>query len=201
MGAEKHDHDDAIKALGAELDHLISMSIDQIWEPEKQQEKMVSIGIKYHSCGMHKKHVNLIGDALALTLRDLAPDVMTVEMDECFRWMYRTSIARPLSKVLQNCEDDISGQVSAQWDEVQETNTAEVLGDMFFNALESFQPELLHLFKRPKKIQVHIFTQVMEMLVASAYDPDSFFASNKLLSVRHIKYGVKAENLKPYGKV
>jgi hypothetical protein len=201
LGGEKHEYDDSIKALGQEMDNLISMAIDQIWEPEKQQEKMVSIGIRYHSCGMLKKHVVLLGDALALTLRDLAPDVMTMEMDECFRWMYRTSISRSLSKVLQSCEDDIAGLVSTQWEDVQGRHTSEELGDMFFNALEIFAPELLHLFKRPKKIQVHIFTQVMEMLVASAYDPDTFFVSNKPISVRHIKYGVKAENLKPYGQV
>ncbi len=198
---ERHDHDEALKALGNEMEHLIGMSVEYMFEPEKQQEKIVSIGIRYHGCGMQTRHVEPLGDALAQTMRDLAPDLMTAEMIEAFKWMYRTSIQTPLIKVLQSCEDDIAGLVSMHWDEIQSKQTTEQLGDAFFSALENFAPDLLHLFKRPKKIQVVIFTHVMEMLVNSSYDPELFFSANKLLSVRHIKYGVKAENLKPYGQV
>jgi len=45
------------------------------------------------------------------------------------------------------------------WQEVQREKTAVELGDTFYNDLWEEAPEVIHLFKRPRKMQVEVQTQ------------------------------------------
>jgi len=42
------------------------------------------------------------------------------------------------------------------WQEVQREKTAVELGDAFYNDLWEEAPEVIHLFKRPRKMQVKV---------------------------------------------
>ena len=63
-----------------------------------------------------------------------------------------------------------------------------------------FAAHVVHLFRRPEKIQAQQFVQAVDHLISFAIDPEHFFTTFKSLVIRHVKYGVKAEYTKAWGK-
>eukprot|EP00281_Chroomonas_sp_CCMP1168_P017796 CAMPEP_0206218674 /NCGR_PEP_ID=MMETSP0047_2-20121206/3921_1 /ASSEMBLY_ACC=CAM_ASM_000192 /TAXON_ID=195065 /ORGANISM="Chroomonas mesostigmatica_cf, Strain CCMP1168" /LENGTH=1169 /DNA_ID=CAMNT_0053641185 /DNA_START=104 /DNA_END=3613 /DNA_ORIENTATION=+ len=188
-----------ITAMGAEIVRLMSILTDLLWDPQRQQEKVTSLGIKYHQCGMRLHHLHQVGLSIKESIRDVLGTQWDDSLGEHFAWLWGMA-KLSIAKVLEACERDYASLVQEQWSKIKGDNSFRELGSKFYHALTTHASELLHLFKRPKNFQAHSFVQLMEMLVESARDPEVFFEQIKQISVRHIKYGVKTDMLKPFGK-
>jgi hypothetical protein len=70
---------------------------------------------------------------------------------------------------------------------------------IFFKELARIAPHVTHLFRRPKRIQALQFINVINMLVSFNHDPETFFDDLRPLTIRHIKYGCKADYARPFG--
>lgn len=74
------------------------------------------------------------------------------------------------------------------------------MGEKLFLELGREAPHVVHLFQRPKKLQAYMWMQAVELLVVFTETPQDFFDALKDLTIRHVKYGVKGEYVKPFGK-
>jgi hemoglobin-like flavoprotein len=74
------------------------------------------------------------------------------------------------------------------------------VGEKLFSELGREAPHVVHLFQRPKKLQAYMWMQAVELLVVFTEIPQDFFDALKDLTIRHVKYGVKGEYVKPFGK-
>ncbi len=82
-------------------------------------------------------------------------------------------------------------QVRESWEKAKAAQPLENLGEHLFQGLATLAPHVIHIFKRPKKIQAMQFVNAVELIVTFNEDPEHFFEELKDLTIRHIKVGVK----------
>lgn len=58
-----------------------------------------------------------------------------------------------MAKTLDTIERGDAALLRDSWERAKAENTSDVLGDTFFKELCLLAPHVIHLFKRPKKIQ------------------------------------------------
>jgi len=89
--------------------------------------------------------------------------------------------------------------VITNWNTVKGKTDIDTLGQRFWTQLNNEAPEQTHIFRRPLKMWGTLLHHIMDMLIVSIQDPESFFELLFELTVRHIRYGVRPEYLQPFG--
>jgi len=188
-----------VEQLGERFWDMLNTLINLIWEPEQQNVQIIVVATNLFQVGIRAKHLPTMGTAVRETLRMVLQGEWTTHHKEAVDWFWGT-ITRTMAKTLDTMERDDALILRECWELSKKINSSEKLGDLFFSELCKTAPHVIHLFKRPKKIQAFQFVHAIDMLVQFAEDPESFFDELKPLIIRHIKYGVKADYVKPFGQ-
>ena len=67
--------------------------------------------------------------------------------------------------ILAGLDREDAAVLRSSWEDSKGKCTGEQLGELFFTNLCNVAPHVIHLFKRPKKIQAFQFLHAVEMLV------------------------------------
>jgi len=170
-----------------------------LWEPEKQNERLIVMTTRLHGWGIRTKHLPTIGEAIGEACRRVLKNDWSSIMQDGWTWWWGVT-SKQMAKTLYVCEQDHARIITQSWELCKERSSTLQLGELFFKELNRMAPHIMFLFKRPKIIQAAQFVAVVDALVAFVEEPEAFFEGFKALTIRHIKYGVKAEYAKAFGK-
>lgn len=190
--------DDSPECLGQTIWDLLTSGLDLLWEPEMQNEKLMTRAKQLHEWGLRERDLDVLGLAVSTTLRRKLGTEYTAHRQESWTWFWRT-LREPLGRMLLDSERDMAAVLRESWRVIQSVTTTEHLAELFFNELNIVAPHVIHLFKLPKKMQSIRLHSICELLIKFFECPDVFFARFKLLAIRHISYGVRADMTKPFG--
>ncbi len=73
-------------------------------------------------------------------------------MSAAFDWFWENA-ARGMSKTLDTIDRDDSHVLRESWEDAKARHSNEELGDRFYKELVTIAPHVIHLFKRPRRIQ------------------------------------------------
>ena len=186
------------QAVGMEIREMITSILDLLWEPDLERENFTCIASRLHELGILASHLESIGEGIMEGLQRFA-----AEWDEssasAWKWLW-SNVSKLISSGMRAMEMKLEETIKRSWSLIKESNQVEEIGEEIFAQLVKTAPHVLHLFNRPKLIQAAQFVSAVEMIILFSQDPTQFFHDIKGLTVRHIKYGVKAEYVKPFGK-
>jgi hemoglobin-like flavoprotein len=186
-------------AIGRYFWTMLSELLTLLWEPEQQNERMIVMTTHLFHWGIRSKHLPTIGDAIGNACKRVLKADWSKEMHDGWQWWWSVT-SKQMAKTLYVCEQDHARIICESWALCKERSSTLQLGELFFKELARMAPHIMHLFKRPKVIQAAQFVAVVDMLVTFVENPALFFDGFKTLTIRHIKYGVKAEYAKAFGK-
>jgi len=186
-------------AVGSHFWEMLSTLMDYLWEPEQMNERLVVMTKTFFELGVRQQHLETIGGAICFSIERALSEMWQPSMKEAWQWFWKM-VSDAMGAALDVLESGDVELIRAGWEEAKESRPAEELGDIFFKELARIAPHVTHLFKRPKRIQALQFINVVEMLLCFNEDPEQFFIDLKPLTIRHIKYGVKGEYAKAFGK-
>jgi hemoglobin-like flavoprotein len=185
-------------AIGTQFWEMLTVLLDLLWEPEQMNERLTVTTHHFFSLGIRSDHLDTIGTAIHSTLEKIMGASWSTAQSDAWKWFW-SMVATSMVQVLDVLESGDVEVIRQSWEDAKLSKPAEELGEIFFKELARIAPHVTHLFKRPKRIQALQFTNVIEMLVSFNEDPGQFFADLKPLTIRHIKYGVKADYARAFG--
>mmetsp|Transcript_32343 Transcript_32343/g.82414 ORF Transcript_32343/g.82414 Transcript_32343/m.82414 type:complete len:1373 (-) Transcript_32343:196-4314(-) len=185
-------------AIGTQFWEMLTVLLDLLWEPEQMNERLTVTTHHFFSLGIRSVHLDTIGMAIHTTLERIMAGSWTQAHSEAWKWFW-SMIANSMVQVLDVLESGDVEVIRTSWEDAKASKPAEELGEIFFKELARIAPHVTHLFKRPKRIQALQFINVVEMLLCFNEDPEQFFIDLKPLTIRHIKYGVKADYARAFG--
>jgi hemoglobin-like flavoprotein len=195
----KHKNEEQARALGNALWAFVIECTDQLYEPERQLETIFVFGSRNFKHGMRSEHLKAVGKALEAVFQlILQGDEWSEKSVESWNWLWRI-ISTNLGKELEALETGMCDVVITNWNTVKGKTDIETLGQRFWTQLNNEAPEQTHIFRRPLKMWGTLLHHIMDMLIVSIQDPESFFELLFELTVRHIRYGVRPEYLQPFG--
>jgi len=203
----KFNREEAELAFGTEVWGLLDTLITYLWEPEQMNEKLIVLGTRFFRRGIRQSHLDAFGEAihdalksaLACPCAECGKDEWKSHITEAWEWLWHT-VSHSLMSTISSSEDDHPRLAAESWADIESRHTTEEIGEVLFSELTREAPHVVHLFKRPKKLQSFMFTQAMAAIVKFASTPNEFFDELRSFTIRHIKYGVKSEYVKPFGK-
>ena len=86
------------------------------------------------------------------------------------------------------------------WDIIKQRADYDRLGQEFWKRLNKLAPDQTHIFRRPLKMWGTLLHHIVNMLMVSISSPETYFDELFLLTVRHIRYGVRPDYLPPFGR-
>uniref|UniRef100_A0A7S0U4W9 Globin domain-containing protein n=2 Tax=Hemiselmis andersenii TaxID=464988 RepID=A0A7S0U4W9_HEMAN len=169
---------------------------------------MVVAASRLFAFGVRIQHLEQIGDAigqsfkaaLACPCNECGLHEWTDDQSEAWSWCWEV-LSADIAKTIRAQELRHVQLVRDSWEAVKASKSSVDLGDLFYTDLQEEAPQVIHLFQRPRKMQAYLFIQAMELIVRFGEDPASFFDELKPLVIRHIKYGVRSQYMKPFGIV
>eukprot|EP00282_Hemiselmis_andersenii_P023993 CAMPEP_0172001742 /NCGR_PEP_ID=MMETSP1041-20130122/3034_1 /TAXON_ID=464988 /ORGANISM="Hemiselmis andersenii, Strain CCMP439" /LENGTH=1380 /DNA_ID=CAMNT_0012655407 /DNA_START=13 /DNA_END=4155 /DNA_ORIENTATION=+ len=185
-------------AVGSHFWEMLNVLMDYLWEPEQMNERLVCMTKCFFELGVRQLHLETIGNAICFSIERALADQWQPVMKDAWQWFWKM-ISDAMAAALDVLESGDVELIRAGWEEAKESRPSEELGDIFFKELARIAPHVTHLFKRPKRIQALQFINVVEMLLCFNEDPEQFFVDLKPLTIRHIKYGVKADYARAFG--
>ena len=186
-------------AIGRYFWVMLTELLTLLWDPEKQNERLIVMTTRLFHWGIRSKHLPTIGEAIGEACKRVLKADWSKTMHEGWNWWWSVT-SKQMTKTLYVCEQDHAKIITETWALCKERTSTLQLGELFFKELARMAPHIMHLFRRPKVIQAAQFVAVVDALVAFVEDPELFFEGFKQLTIRHIKYGVKAEYAKAFGK-
>ena len=105
-----------------------------------------------------------------------------------------------MGRELNILETNTNRLVMKTWDIIKERADYDRLGQEFWGRLNRLAPDQTHIFRRPLKMWGTLLHHIVNMLMVSIEDPESYFNQLFLLTVRHIRYGVRPDYLPPFGR-
>ena len=184
--------------IGAQFWAMLSLLLDLMWQPERQNEKLIVMAKKFFEVGIRTEHLEGIGESILQTMTKILGSALTKEDAEAWRWFWNLT-RNAMKRTLDACEYGHAQLVRGSWEKAKASRPLEELGEHLFQGLAKLAPHVIHIFKRPKKIQAMQFVNAVELLVTFNENPEHFFEELKELTIRHIKYGVKPDYAKPFG--
>jgi len=197
QGTFKDKSSDA-EAIGNQFWEMLTETLDLLWEPEQQNEKLVIMTTNFFNCGIREAHLPTIGSAIESTSEKVMGAEWNDKYKAAWQWFWGI-ISKAMSRTLKVCEGEHGAVLRDSWAQCKAKKTTEELGDAIFKELARLAPHVVHLFKKPKRIQASQFVNATDMLISFADDPEKFFQDLRPLTIRHIKYGVKGEFSKAFG--
>uniref|UniRef100_A0A7S1DKS7 Globin domain-containing protein n=2 Tax=Hemiselmis andersenii TaxID=464988 RepID=A0A7S1DKS7_HEMAN len=190
--------EEQVDAWGTEIYDMLHVVMDLLWEPEQMNERLTVTTHHFFSLGIRSAHLDTIGMAIHTTLERVMERSWEQKHSDAWKWFW-AMVATQMRGALDVLESGDVEVIRQSWEDAKSSKPAEELGEIFFKELARIAPHVTHLFKRPKRIQALQFTNVIEMLVSFNEDPQQFFLELKPLTIRHIKYGVKADYARAFG--
>jgi len=184
--------------VGIEFLDMMNSIMDLLWEPEQQRENLTVLAFRLHELGILVSHFKQIGEGVKEAIKRCVTD-FDEERQKAFDWLWKF-VSSALMSGMNAMEASGGETIKTSWAAVKENKSVEEIGEEIFAELVKVAPHVVHLFNRPKKIQAAQFVSAVEMIVLFSRDPEQFFEDLKGLTIRHIKYGVKADYVKPFGK-
>uniref|UniRef100_A0A7S1E185 Globin domain-containing protein n=1 Tax=Hemiselmis andersenii TaxID=464988 RepID=A0A7S1E185_HEMAN len=186
-------------AIGRHFWVMLTELLELLWEPEKQHERLIVTTTMLFQWGIRTHHLATIGDALFQTMSKFLGSIITPEDCDAWAWWWKIT-SKGIAKTLAVCEQNHAQKIRSTWELCKTLKKPEELGELWFKELARIAPHVTVLFRRPKKIQASQFMSIVDMLVSFIETPTIFFEGFKTLTIRHIKYGVKGEYAKAFGK-
>lgn len=180
--------EDSEEAFGKEVWGMLEVLITFLWEPEQMNEKLIVTGTRFFRRGLRQNHLAGFGEAIHDALKTAlacpcaecgkvrtageaarvvagadrgvaAQDEWKSHITDAWGWLWNT-VSYALTATISSSEDDHPRLVAESWSQIQENHTVEEIGEVLFSELTREAPHVVHLFKRPKKLQSYMFTQV-----------------------------------------
>lgn len=186
--------------IGTQFWELMNMLMRLMWEPENQHASLIVVTTQYFEHGTRTEHLENLGRAMCESFANVLRAGWTSEHSDAWSNWFWPKVSASMATTLDVLAEDHASVVERTWERAQERCSAEDLGDLFFNSLQKYAPHVCRIFKRPKKIQAFQFVTAVGWLVTFAKEPAAFFEELKPLTVRHVKYGVKADYVKGFGE-
>jgi len=120
------------------------------------------------------------------------------EEEEGWAWLW--GLTRLVMSRAMRIRGPMHEIVRNTWEHCKLLLPPEEIGEVIFHEIAREAPFVMHIFKRPQKIQAQQLVNAVEMLVLFTQDTARFFKDMQQLTVRHIKFGVKADYVKPFGR-
>jgi len=186
------------EVIGTQFWEMLTVILDLLWEPERQNEQLILMTTRFYKCGIRTEHLTSIGQAIETTCRKVLDQTWSQEYKEAWGWFWHL-VSCSMTRTFNVLEQKHAEIVLRSWSNCKAKMDTIDLGESIFKELASVAPYLVHLFKRPKRIQAAQFVSAVDLLTSFLEDPDTFFVELRQLTIRHIKYGVKADYAKAFG--
>ena len=157
---------------------MLTEMLELLWEPELQHEKLTKITKRFFEVGIRETHLPVIGNAILTSSRNCLGHEWNEAYESAWKWFW-DMIAKSMSRTLKVCEEEHAEILRSSWELCKAGMTTEDLGECIFKELARIAPHVVHLFKRPKRIQVSI--SFMPTLV-----PLYSFGFNTIFCLLHI---------------
>mmetsp|Transcript_29780 Transcript_29780/g.71770 ORF Transcript_29780/g.71770 Transcript_29780/m.71770 type:complete len:1445 (+) Transcript_29780:115-4449(+) len=199
--------EEQVDAWGTEIYDMLHVVMDLLWEPEQMNERLIVIATRFYQWGLRLEHLEDLGEAIHVAIRvilecpcaECGNHEWDDEISGAWAWVWGI-ISTSMNKTIGALEKDHHKIVREMWEAAKAAKTSDEIGEALYTELGREAPFVLHLFQRPKKLQAYMWMQALEMIVVFSEVPEKFFEELRHLTIRHIKYGVKAEYIKPFGK-
>ena len=109
-------------------------------------------------------------------------------------WLWN-NISVTLGNDLDVLEKRYNQRIIKTWDIIKERADYDRLGQEFWKRLNKLAPDQTHIFRRPLKMWGTLLHHIVNMLMVSISSPETYFDELFLLTVRHIRYGVRPVSL------
>jgi hemoglobin-like flavoprotein len=198
--------EDAAEAFGTEMYGMLATAVEFLWQSDQMAEKLVVISARLYQYGLRLSHIDDLGDAIHAALRvalefpcnECGNHEWDKEISLAWAWLWGI-ISKGIIKTVGTFERREHDVVRRTWEVIKTRHDSMQIGETFYQELRREAPFVLQLFHRPKKLQAYMWMQAVELLVTFSERPSEFFEELKHLTIRHIKYGVKAEYVTPFG--
>jgi hemoglobin-like flavoprotein len=199
--------EEAVQAFGIEMYELLHFVMGLLWEPDQLNERLIVLATRLFLYGLRLEHLDDLGDAIHTALRVVlecpCAECGNHEWDDdisgAWTWLWK-SVTTSMKKTIGSLQNDHHKIVRECWEIIKTLKTGDEIGEILYAGLGREAPFVLHLFQRPKSLQAYMWQQALELLVVFCEVPERFFEELRALTIRHVKYGVKAEYIKPFGK-
>jgi hemoglobin-like flavoprotein len=203
----KIDEEQSVQAFGIEMYELLHFVMGLLWEPDQMNERLIVLSTRLFLYGLRLEHLDDLGDAIHTALRvvlecpcaECGNHEWDDEISGAWGWLW-TSVTTSMKKTIGSLQNDHHKIVRECWEIIKSVKTGDEIGETLYTELGREAPFVLHLFQRPKSLQAYMWVQALELLVVFCELPERFFEELRALTIRHVKYGVKAEYIKPFGK-
>jgi len=191
-------------AWGFELYDLLETSIELMYEPELQKQRLTVVGNRFFSHGCRTSHLKTIGQAMQGVFGEIlivhTKTPWSPAETSAWDWFWG-HVEAALRWPLEACEHNLATRVEADWRHIRETLSDEEFGEIFYAQMQDQAPDMLRLFVRPRKLQYSTFVSIVDLLVRFAGNPEIFYDQIKPLAILHMKHGVSASEVKRFENV
>mmetsp|Transcript_34262 Transcript_34262/g.84266 ORF Transcript_34262/g.84266 Transcript_34262/m.84266 type:complete len:959 (+) Transcript_34262:1476-4352(+) len=186
-------------AIGKKFWEMITDMLAVLWEPERMNEKIIVQTTRLYALGIRPDNIETIGNGIGTAIRRTLGALWKDTHREAWVWFWGM-MSRSMEQVLSSLMRNDVLLIRDRWEECKETKPAEEFGELIFQELGRLAPHVIGLFKKPKSIQALQFVSAIDIIVGFNEDPVNFFEELRPLAIRHIRYGVKADFARAFGK-
>mmetsp|Transcript_34261 Transcript_34261/g.84253 ORF Transcript_34261/g.84253 Transcript_34261/m.84253 type:complete len:954 (+) Transcript_34261:1476-4337(+) len=186
-------------AIGKKFWEMITELLDQLWEPERMNERIIIMTTRLYAVGIRPDNIDTIGKGIGVAIKKTLGGQCSEQHLAAWTWFWGMT-SRSMRQVLTCLVRDDASLILDRWEECKSTKPVEELGELIFLELGRLAPHIVHLFKKPKGIQALQFVSAIDIIVGFNQDPVNFFEILRPLAIRHIRYGVKADYARAFGK-
>ncbi|EKX33177.1 hypothetical protein GUITHDRAFT_120658 [Guillardia theta CCMP2712] len=188
-----------VELLIRDVYDFVAEACELVWEPEKQVEKVYIYAPRFYKRGIRSENLKGLGYSFEVALKNTVGEENWGEhMSDSIRWLWQT-LVESLTNELNGLKTSRGELILEHWQEVRVNTDIEDLGSIFWKHLNDESPEQTHLFRRSFTMWGKLLQHIMEMLLLSLAEPETFFEQLFELTIRHIRYGVRPEYLAPFG--
>ena len=119
---------------------------------------------RFFKAGIRNEHLTGIGTAIETACRRSLDTAWNDQYKEAWAWIWKL-VEQAMRRTLNVLEQDHAQKVRESWEKCKNKMETVELGESIFKELASIAPYLVHLFKRPKRIQAAQFVSAIDLLV------------------------------------
>jgi len=184
---------------GRKFWNMITDMLDLLWEPERMSEYITSTTWRLYAIGIRPSNIAQIGQGIGQTIQKIMGRDYKEEHGEAWKWFWEMA-SKTMDQVLTCMLNEDAQIVRSHWEECKTVRYSDEIGELIFQEIGRLAPHVVHLFKKPKKIQSQQFVAAIDIIVSFNEDPAAFYDLLRPLAIRHIRYGVRPDFTRPFGK-
>jgi len=187
------------EGIGQNFWRVLSELFTVIDQPEMLSEKVVVMMLFFYRRGVRSEHLEQIGIGLEASFARILGKAFGQEQHDAWIWFWSLT-SKTMDTTLQALQLKHSLIVRESWEKCKDSATPDQLGDSIYAELYRLSPRAASLFKRPKSIQALQFVSAIDLMITFNENPGIFFEQLRPLIMRHIRYGVRADYARAFGK-